>query len=154
MRLVFWHAILGWLWTGLTERFTASNFVLGVVLAHAALRFSRGERASIRKAGPALRFVAFFAKEVLVSAVRVAADVVSPRPRMRPAIIDVPLDVRSDGQITLLAILITLTPGTLALDVSPDRRSLVVHAMFAADADRVRRDIKDGFERRILELVR
>lgn len=154
MTVVFWHAILGWLWTALTERFTASNFVLGVVLAHLALRFSRGRRASIRKTGPALRFAAFFAREVLVSAVRVAADVLSPRPHMRPAVIHVPLDVRTDGQITLLAILITLTPGTLALDVSPDRRSLIVHAMFAADADRVRRDIKRGFERRILELAR
>jgi multicomponent Na+:H+ antiporter subunit E len=154
MRVAFWLALLGWLWTGLTEQLTASNFVLGVVLAYAALRFSRGERASVRKTGPALRFAAFFAKEVLVSAARVAADVLTPRPRMRPAIIDVPLDVRTDGQITLLAILITLTPGTLALDVSPDRRRLVVHAMFAADADRVRRGIKDGFERRILELAR
>jgi multicomponent Na+:H+ antiporter subunit E len=154
MTLVLWHALLGWLWTALTERFTASNFVLGLAVAHVALRVSRGERAAIRKTGPALRFAVFFAKEVVVSAVRVAHDVLSPRPRMCPAVVGVPLDVRTDGQITLLAILITLTPGTLALDVSPDRRTLVVHAMFAADADRVRREIKDGFERRILELAR
>jgi multicomponent Na+:H+ antiporter subunit E len=154
MILVFWHAFLGWLWTALTERFTASSFVVGLVVAHLALRLSRGERARIRKTGLALRFLAFFAKEVVVSAGRVARDVLTPRPRMRPAIVGVPLDVRTDGQITLLAILITLTPGTLALDVSPDRRMLVVHAMFAADADRVRHEIKAGFERRILELCR
>jgi multicomponent Na+:H+ antiporter subunit E len=152
--LVFWHALLGWLWTALTERFTASNFVLGLVLAHLALRFARAERGHLRKTGPALRFVAFFAKELVVSALRVARDVLNPRPRMRPAIVGVPLDVRTDGQITLLAILITLTPGTLALDVSPDRRTLLVHAMFAADAERVRHGIKSGFERRILELAR
>lgn len=154
MIVVFWHALLGWLWAALTERYTASNFVLGLVLAHLALRFSRAERRRFRKAGPALRFLAYFAKEVVVSAIRVARDVLAPHPRMRPAIIGVPLDVRTDGQITLLAILITLTPGTLALDVTPDRRTLLVHAMFAADADRVRRDIKGGFERRILELAR
>jgi multicomponent Na+:H+ antiporter subunit E len=152
--LVFWHALLGWLWMALTERFTAANFVLGLALAHAALRFSRGERAPIRKTGLALRFLGFAAKEILVSAIRVAHDVLTPRPRMSPAIVQVPLDVRTDGQITLLAILVTLTPGTLALDVSPDRRTLLVHAMFAADSDRVRRDIKTGFERRILELAR
>jgi multicomponent Na+:H+ antiporter subunit E len=151
--LVFWHALLGWVWTALTERYTASNFVLGLALAHLALRFSRGQRGRLRKTGPALRFVAFFAKEVVVSALRVAADVLNPRPRMRPAIVGVPLELRTDGQITLLAILVTLTPGTLALDVSPDRRTLLVHAMFAADAERVRRDIKVGFERRILELA-
>jgi multicomponent Na+:H+ antiporter subunit E len=154
MTVVLWHVLLGWLWTALTEQLTASNFVLGLVIAHLALRLSREERAQLRKTGPALAFAAFFVKEVVVSAVRVAHDVLTPRQRMRPAIVDVPLDVRSDGQITLLAILITLTPGTLALDVSPDRRTLVVHAMFAADADRVRHDIKSGFERRILELAR
>jgi multicomponent Na+:H+ antiporter subunit E len=152
--LVFWHALLGWLWTALTERLTAANFLFGLVVAHLALRLSRGERARVRKTGPALRFAAFFAKEVLVSALRVAVDVLAPRPRMRPAVVGVPLDVRTDGQITLLAILITLTPGTLALDVSPDRRTLLVHAMFADDAERVRREIKGGFERRILELAR
>jgi len=152
--LVFWHALLAWVWTALTESYTAANFVLGLVLAHVALRLSTTERARIRKTGPALRFAAFFLSEVVVSALRVAHDVLTPRPRMRPAIVAVPLDVRTDGQITLLAILITLTPGTLALDVSPDRRTLLVHAMFAADADRVRHEIKHGFERRILELAR
>jgi multicomponent Na+:H+ antiporter subunit E len=153
MTLLLWHALLGWLWTALTERYTASNFVLGLVLANVALRFGRGRRSRIRRTGLALRFLAFFVKEVLVSALRVAQEVVRRRPRMRPAIVGVPLDVETDGQITLLAILITLTPGTLALDVSPDRRTLLVHAMFAADTDRVRRDIKIGFERRILELA-
>jgi multicomponent Na+:H+ antiporter subunit E len=154
MTLVFWHALLAWLWTALTARPTTSNFVLGLALAHLAIRFSRGDRAPIRKVGLALGFAAFFVQEVVTSALRVARDVLTPRPRMCPAIVGVPLDVRTEGQITLLAILITLTPGTLALDVSPDRRTLLVHAMFAADADRVRREIKSGFERRILELAR
>ncbi len=154
MTLVLWHALLAWIWTALTERYTAGNLVLGLVLAHVALRLSTTERARVRKTGPALRFAAYFFKEVFVSALRVARDVLTPRPRMRPAIVAVPLDVRTEGQITLLAILITLTPGTLALDVSTDRRTLLVHAMFAADADRVRHEIKHGFERRILELAR
>jgi multicomponent Na+:H+ antiporter subunit E len=153
VNLVLWHVLLGWLWAALTERFTASNLLLGLVLAHLALRFSRAPRSSIRKTGPALRFAAFFAWQVVASALRVAADVLAPRPRMRPAVVRVPLDVETDAEITLLAILITLTPGTLALDVSADRRTLLVHAMFAADADRVRREIKGGFERRILELA-
>jgi multicomponent Na+:H+ antiporter subunit E len=41
----------------------------------------------------------------------------------------------------------------VALDISENRRTLLVHAMFAANADQVRRDIKLGFERRILELA-
>ena len=153
MKLVLAHALLGWLWTALTENYNASNFALGLVLANVALRFGSRRSSRIRRTGQALRFAAFFAKEVLVSALRVAQEVLRLRPRMRPAIVRVPLDVATDGQITLLAVLITLTPGTVALDVSEDRRTLLVHAMFAADADQVRRDIKLGFERRILELA-
>lgn len=152
MSLVLWHAVLAWLWTALTERLTASNFLVGVVAAHLALRLARGRGALVRKTALALGFLVFFAKEVLMSALRVSRDVFLPRRRMRPAIVEVPLDVRGDGAITLLAIVITLTPGTLALDVSPDRRRMLVHAMFGADAERVRREIKVGFERRILEL--
>jgi multicomponent Na+:H+ antiporter subunit E len=153
MTIVAWHGLLGWLWAALTENYAASNFLLGVVLANLVLRLSRGERSRIRKTGPALRFAGFFAKEVVVSALRVAWDVVTPTTYMRPAVVAVPLDVQTDAQITILAILVTLTPGTLALDLSPDRRTLYVHAMFAEDAGRVRREIKDGFERRILELA-
>ena len=64
-----------------------------------------------------------------------------------------PLDVDRDWQITLLAQMITLTPGTLALEVSEDRRTLFVHVLDLTDVERAKRDIKQGFERRILELV-
>jgi len=73
---------------------------------------------------------------------------------MRPGILAVPLDAQSDAEITLLANLLTLTPGTLSLDVSPDRRFLYVHIMYITDADATRRRIKDGFERRVLEVLR
>jgi multicomponent Na+:H+ antiporter subunit E len=153
MSLVLWHALLAWVWTALTETYTASNVLVGLALANVALRFGRARTSRVRRTGRALAFVGFFVKEVVGSALRVAQEVLRLRPRIRPAILEVPLDVRTDGQITLLAILITLTPGTVALDVSPDRRTLLVHAMFAADLERVRRDIKLGFERRILELA-
>ena len=55
---------------------------------------------------------------------------------------------------TFLANSITLTPGTLGLDVSEDRKTLYVHSMWVDDPDEVRREIKQGFERRVLELMR
>jgi len=73
---------------------------------------------------------------------------------MRPGIVAVPLDAETDAEITLLANLLTLTPGTLSLDVSADRRFLYVHMMYIEDADVARRQIKDGYERRVLEVLR
>ena len=54
----------------------------------------------------------------------------------------------------MLANLITLTPGTLTLDVAPDRKSLYVHAMFVDDPEQIRAEIKNGMERRLLEVMR
>ncbi|WP_200852822.1 Na+/H+ antiporter subunit E, partial [Klebsiella pneumoniae] len=71
-----------------------------------------------------------------------------------PDIVYVPLDARSDLEITLLANMVSLTPGTLSLDVSEDRQYLIVHAMFAPEHQAVINDIKNGLEKRILEVTR
>jgi multicomponent Na+:H+ antiporter subunit E len=73
---------------------------------------------------------------------------------MRPGIVAIPLDLEGDAAITLLANLVTLTPGALSLDVSPDRTVLYVHTMYMDDAETFRREIKQGFERRVKELLR
>ena len=83
-----------------------------------------------------------------------AYDVITPHLYMRPGIVAVPLDAKTDQEITLLANLITLTPGTLSLDVSHDKRTLYVHAMFVDSPESVRDSIKNGFEKRLLELLR
>ena len=68
---------------------------------------------------------------------------------MQPGIFAYRLKVDRNFEITLLANLITLTPGTLSVDVSDDRKTLFVHAIDCSDPDRTRRDIADGFERKI-----
>jgi len=73
---------------------------------------------------------------------------------MEPGIIEYPLDAKSDLEITLLANVITLTPGTLSLDVSGDRKVLYVHGMYVHDKEEFIRGIKDGFEKRILKIIR
>jgi multicomponent Na+:H+ antiporter subunit E len=73
---------------------------------------------------------------------------------MRPGIIAVPLDATGDGEIVLLAALINLTPGSVALDISPDRKTLYVHSMYVDSTEAARAEIKDGYERRVLQLLR
>ena len=102
----------------------------------------------------AILFAVFIIRELVLSTLRVAWEVVTPSKKRRQGIIAVPLDVRTDLEIALLANLITFTPGTLSLDVSTDRSVLYVHTMFFEDADQLRRDIKDGFEKRVIDLVR
>lgn len=103
-----------------------------------------------------LEFIAFILKELVVSSLRVAYDVLTRTSHLNPAIIAIPLDAESDREISTLAVLVTLTPGTLCLKVSDDRRMLYVHEMYVTDGDveRARRLIKEGYERRILRLSR
>ncbi|MGO8586911.1 Na+/H+ antiporter subunit E, partial [Rhizobium ruizarguesonis] len=74
--------------------------------------------------------------------------------KLKPGIFAFPLTVTSDFEITLLANLITLTPGTLSFDVSTDRRTLYVHALDCSYPEATKRDIVNCFERKIMEAFR
>jgi multicomponent Na+:H+ antiporter subunit E len=78
----------------------------------------------------------------------------TPNLYVKPGIIKIPLDVETNVEISLLANLITLTPGTLSIDVSDDKKVLYVHTMYVEDKEKFIREIKDGFEKRILLITR
>jgi multicomponent Na+:H+ antiporter subunit E len=113
-----------------------------------------GNSAYFGKSGALLSFAAFYVLEVVRANLRVALDVATPASRANPAIVAVPLEARTDAEITLLSNLITMTPGSLSIDVSDDRSVIYVHSMFVDDPDELRRSIKDDLERRVLELLR
>ncbi len=97
-------------------------------------------------------FVFYFLGEIILANVVVAIDILTPRHRMKPAILAIPLKIESDIQIMALNNLITMTPGTLSLDISPDRKTIYVHAMYVDDIEKVKNEIINGLEYRILEL--
>ena len=157
MKVFLWNLLLALLWEAMTGRTDAANLLLGFALGYGVLWWLRpllGTTQYFRKLPESIRFTFFFLRELIHSNLRVAWDVVTPKSRRKPGIIAIPLDARSDIEITFLANLITLTPGTLSLDVSDDRNVLYVHGMFVEDPQRMRDQIKTGFERRVLELLR
>ena len=103
-----------------------------------------------------LNLIGFFIRETVMSNFRVAYDVLTPGFFTKPAIIAVPIDITTDAEIIALASAITLTPGTLALDISADKKTMYVHEMYVPnmDPDAVRKNIKNGFEKKILELTK
>lgn len=98
-----------------------------------------------------LKLFAVFLREFAISVFRVMWLVLSPRLSLTPAAFRFPLTLTGDRQITLLANMITLTPGTLTVDVTDDRSALIVHAIDCRDIDAARAEIRDGFERLIRE---
>lgn len=99
-------------------------------------------------------FILFFLKELWISNFRVARDVMRKNPRFNPAFVAVPLDIKSEFGIMILANTITLTPGTLSVDVSADKSILYLHTMYMdTDKETFCRDIKAQFESRVRGLI-
>ncbi len=149
--------LLTFVWVALTGTFTFLNFAFGFALSFLALWIiSRNESEGkyFKLVPRSIGFVFFFLYELIKANIQVAYDVITPKFYMTPGIVRVPLDAKSDLEITLLANLISLTPGTLSLDVSEDKKVLYVHSMYISDKEEFIRGIKNGFERRLLELLR
>ena len=151
------NLVLAVFWALASGRVTVGTLVVGFAAGFVTLFVTRratGAEAYTTKAGRAVVLLLVFIRELVEANLRLAYDVITPTHHMRPAIVAIPLDARSDFEITLLANLITLTPGTLTLHVSDDRSVLYIHSVYTPDADVLRRSIKGGLERRILELTR
>lgn len=99
-----------------------------------------------------LKLSAFFVYELFLSSFRVAWDVITPAHQNQPGIVAMPLTAKTDAEIMMLANLISLTPGTLSLDVSEDRKTLYVHGMFVEDPDQLREDLR-VFERMVIKAM-
>lgn len=149
--------LLAVVWVVITGSASIHNLIFGFALSTAALWIVRDEmsaRGYLRRLGKMLALFVLFFRELAMSAWKVALVSLDPRMDIKPGILAFPLTVDRDFEITLLANLITLTPGTLSVDVSEDRRTLYVHAIDCSDPEATRRDIADGFERKILEAFR
>ena len=155
MKPFVWNLFLAVTWAFSTGNFTIVNLCIGFALGYAAIGLVRfGGSNYYKKVHQIVGFALFFLWELMLANLRVAHDVLTPRIRMRPGIVAVPLDAETPEEILLLATVITLTPGSVALDVSDDRKTLYVHLMFIDDIDQARRRLKEGPERRVLEVLR
>ena len=158
MNLFLLNLLLALAWVALVGSFEPLNLLFGFLLGYVVLAFSErhlvsGSSRYARKSLLSLQLAGTFVVDMIKANLRVAATVLSPRPSLRPAVVAVPLDLRSESAITLFTNLITLTPGTLSLDISSDRRTSFVHVLWLEDAGVFRRELKDGYERKIMELI-
>lgn len=144
-------------WAAATGSFTVPNLLFGALVGGFCLYLIRGQIGGRRFWSRARRVIALgllFLKELMLSALRVAALVLRPRLDLKPALVAFPLTVTSDVEITLLANLITLTPGTLSVDVSADRKRLLIHAIDVPDREALIRSIREGLEAKVMEACR
>lgn len=142
-------AVMWVLWLLLANDFSGGHIVLGGFLAWLipyATQSFWPEVFSIRKPWLALKFLAVVLWDVVIANFQVACLVLGPTKRLQPAFMIVPLDVKEDLTITLLANTISLTPGTVSADLAVDRTELIVHSLHVADMDTAVALIKRRYE--------
>ena len=159
MRYVLPHPIasllLAGFWLVLVNRLSVGHaalaMVLGVTLPLITARFAL-VWPPIRRVGTAIELAALFVYDLLVANLVVAAYVLGLRGPIRPAFVEVPLESASDDVGTLLAGMVTLTPGTVSVDIDRVRRVLLVHALVSEDPARIAGEIKTRYEARLKEI--
>jgi multicomponent K+:H+ antiporter subunit E len=145
-------------WLGLNNSLSPGHLLLGSLLAllipllvtALAPDQDRGHRPP--RVAPLLSFLGLVVWDIVLANLRVAVLILGPRSRIRSGFVTVPLSLQRPVSVHVLASVITLTPGTVTVAVSPDRRSLLVHYLSSDDPASLVRNIRDRYERRIGEI--
>ncbi|MFE3836365.1 Na+/H+ antiporter subunit E [Pseudogemmobacter sonorensis] len=160
MTFLAMNVLLAIVWGALWGSFAPLDLLGGFLFGFAALWFARRlvgneEEARYFRALPmAVVLFFYFLKELAKSCLMVARDCIAREPGLHPAIVNLPIGPKSDLEIFVLANLITLTPGTLTLDVAEDKSFLVIHSIYAEDAEALIADLQSGMEHRVREVFR
>ncbi|PYE56539.1 Na+/H+ antiporter subunit E [Deinococcus yavapaiensis] len=156
MRSFAIHVLLSVAWALFLGSVDLPNLAVGFVLGFAALVVFRRVLPTdtyIPRVLSVLGFLGYFVKELVVANVQVASFALKPEIALTPVIVAVPLRVESDAAIATLAATITLLPGTVAMGVSDDRRTLYAHAIGLPTLDAARASIS-AVEDRLLKFMR
>lgn len=153
------NIVVSIVWGGLTGEFTLGNLIIGFILGYIILLASipvTGRSDYAINFWRAIGLALYFVLELITSSIRVSKEILRPRLKLSAGVIGIPLEAaETDVEITLLANIITVTPGTLSLDISDDRRTLYVHSMYlTSDKEALRSQIKNGYEKQILLLIK
>jgi len=155
--LLLVNLVLALTWVALQGDLNAINFVVGFLVSALVIYVFRQtffRPLYFRKTALAAKLVAVFIYELIMANLSVLRIVFSRRIEVRSGVIAFPTALRDEVALTMLANLITLTPGTLTLDISPDKRYLFVHTLNLEDPEEIKRDIHRAFEQYLRELSR
>lgn len=145
-----------WLvWLLLNNTVAPGQLLLGALLALALPLFTVRfwpDRPRLRKPLMLLRYIAMLFWDIILANLTVARLILGPTARLRPAFIRLPLELRNEFAIVMLANTISLTPGTVCADLSPDRRTLLIHGLDVEDPEQAIARIKQRYEKPLQEI--
>jgi len=129
------------------------GFALGFVILYLTVR-GADNRKYFYRVPKTLRFILHYLYEMLKANVQVAVSISKKKLDVAPAIIKYPLEAKTDFEITMLSNFISLTPGTLVMDVSDDKKVMYIHTLYYKDKESFVNYIRQHLEKRLLEVIR
>lgn len=145
-------------WTAMTGEFSSLNFGLGFVVGYIVLHVSRpltGTETYLERVWFFIELLGIYARNLFLSSLHLTRIILAPTLEITSGVIAVPLDVTTDSEITMLANFISLTPGTLSIYVSDDRRTLFIHVLDIEEGgvDQERQNVKEILESRVKKVL-
>lgn len=150
------NLLLCFVWVAISGSMYYSNFLFGFLLGFLILWIvnkNEEDKRYFNRVPKMIWFAFYFLGEMIKANLQVAYDVITPKYFFKPGIVRFPLTATSDSEINLLSMFISLTPGTILLDVSEDKKWIFIHVMYLKSKDNFISKMKYS-ERRLLEIVR
>lgn len=96
----------------------------------------------VKKIWQILDFFFFYVLKIIQANFQLSYQIITPGLKMKPGILKIPVNLSHDQAILLLINLISMTPGTFTMDLSPDKKHILVHALILSDENKIRNEIK------------
>ncbi len=155
------NIMLTFVWVALTGHLNYANFFFGFAFGFFILWLidrrkssKENDRKYFNRVPKIIKFFLMMTYDMLKANIAVTYEVITPKLNMQPGIVQYAMDAQTDFEITMLSNIISLTPGTLILDVSEDKKVLYIHAMYLGDKEKFVENIKNRIEKKMLEILR
>ncbi|SRR5690554_774494 len=153
------NLLLSLVWVALTGHLNYTNFVFGFVMGFFILwllsRVSKTEeRNYFYRVPKILMFIISFFYDMILANIEVTKEIMTPELNMTPGIIAYEHSLKTDFEITMMTNLIALTPGTMVLKISEDKKILYIHGLYVKNKEKFVEKMRNGLEKKLIEILR
>ncbi|WP_018923675.1 Na+/H+ antiporter subunit E [Salsuginibacillus kocurii] len=151
------NILIAIIWVALQNSYTFLDFLIGFIVGALVLLVLQNVLRFdfyMRRVYAGIKLILLFIKELILSNIDMIKIVLSPKLNNQPGIVAVPTQLETEWEVTLLASIVSLTPGTLSMDFSEDGQTIYIHNIHVPDREEMIREIQEKFERAIMEVTR
>ncbi len=153
------NLLLSLVWVALTGHLNYVNSLFGFLLGFAILWIltrtgTIEEKGYFYKVPKLLLFCLYFLNDMIKANLEVTKEILTPRFNLNPGVVIFEHRLKSDFEITMLSNLIALTPGTMVLKISPDKKYLYIHSFNLKDKNKFAEKMRNGLEKKLIEVIR